>query len=337
MEHEQLDSSSARPAGRSSLARQLGWFGGGVALAVVLALTRDMQAAPAPPGDTVLWAVDRDAHRLYGLDRDLLIGRSVPVQRPLDVEATADGGTWVLRSEDGTSNSTMRLNRHDPRGALITELYLERVRDLDIFERMDALVLEHVNGSVRLARVREEGSLFPLLVRADLACVSGSSGSILCGTDTGRILRLDPVSGAVSMDVPLEGPISDIAPGPTPGSAWALDTRGLGRLYLLAPDLSIRWASGVGFACAHVAPVPGEERVWIADLNSPRVRRIGPAGVVELDRQSLPLGGLDRVIPWRDGGALALAPGAILHVAMNGNLAPGQGGFAWLSDAARVR
>ena len=337
MDHIELDSSSAGTPGRSSLARQLGWFGGGAALAVVFALTRDMQAAPAPPGETVLWAVDRDAHKLYGLDRDLLIERRVPVDWPLEVEATADGGTWILRSEDGTDHSTMRLDRLDPRGALITELYLERTRDLDVFERTDALVLEQVNGTVRLSRVREEGSLFPLLQRPDLVSVSGSAGSILCGTDTGTVLRVDPVSGAVLGELPLEGTIRDIAPGPTPGSAWALDTRGNGRLFLLAADLTVRWAAGVGFPCAHLAPVPGEERVWIAGTASPRVRRIGPSGVIELESQGLPLNGLDRVVAWRDGGALLLAPGAILHVGSQGALAPGQGGFAWLSDAARVR
>lgn len=322
---------------RLALFKQLGWFGGGAAIAVLVAMTRDMNAAPAPAGETVLWAVDRDAHRLYGLDRDLLIGRAVPVDFPLEVEAVRDGGTWVLRSEDGVTGSSMRLDRLDPRGIQITELYLEGCLDLDTLERDQALVIEKVNGVVRLSRVREEGSLFPLLVRADLACVSGSNGSIVCGTSGGAVLRVDPASGAVLTEVQLDGTIRDLAPGPTPGSVWALDTQGYGRLFLLDEALAIRWAAGVGFPCAHLGAVPGEERVWVADTASARVRRFGANAVVELDQQGLPGGNFDRSIAWRDGGVLLLAPGAIVQVTASGTVAPGQGGFAWLADGARVR
>jgi hypothetical protein len=58
--------------------------------------------------------------------------------------------------------------------------------------------------------------------------------------------------------------------------------------------------------------------------------------VVEIEAQNLPAPALDRSVAWRDGGALLLSPGAILHVDASGALAPGQGGFAWLADAARV-
>lgn len=334
LEHDAKGSARTR---RSAIFGQLGWFGGGAALAVLAALAREMHAQPEPPGPTVLWTVDRDASRLYGLDRDLLIERAVPVDYPLEVEPVEDGGTWVLRSETGVAGSSMRLDRLDPRGAMITELYLEPCLDLDTFERDQALVLERVNGSVRLSRVREEGSSFPLLTRADLACVSGSDGVIVCGTSGGALLRVDPTSGAVLAEVQLDGTILDVAPGPTRGSAWALDTQGTGRLFLLDEALAIRWTAGVGFACAHVGAVPGEERAWVADTSSPRVRRFGPNAVVELDQQGLPGSHLDRSVAWRDGGVLLVTPGAVLHLAANGTLAPGQGGFAWLSDAARVR
>jgi hypothetical protein len=334
LEHDKDTGARTR---RSAIFGQLGWFGGGAALAVVLALTRDMHAQPEPPGPTVFWTVDRDAHRLYGLDRDLLIERAVPVDFPLEVETVADGGTWVLRSETGVAGSTMRLDRLDPRGAQITELYLEPCVDLDTFERDDALVLERVNGSVRLSRVRAEGSLFPLLTRADLACVSGADGVLLAGTSSGAVVRVDPVNGSILAGVQLDGQIGDLAPGPVRGSAWALDTQGTGRLFLLEENLDVRWSTGVGFACAHVAPVPGEERAWVADTSSPRVRRFGAHAVVELDPQGLPGGHFDRAVAWRDGGVLLLSPGALVQLTASGALAPGQGGFAWLSDGARVR
>jgi hypothetical protein len=244
---------------------------------------------------------------------------------------------WVLRSDDGHANSSARLDRYDAGGTLVTELYLERCLDLACVDGEDALVLERVDGGVRLSRVREEGSLFPLLARADLACVTGSRSSAIVGTSSGAVLRVDLHSGAVLAQVQLDGTIGDVVAGPTAGSVWALDTQGTGRLFLLDEALAVRWAAGVGFAAAHLGPVAGEERVWIADTGSSRVRRFGPAGVIELDRQDLPAVALDRVVAWRNGGALLLSPGAILHLDAGGMLAPGQGGFAWLSDASRVR
>jgi hypothetical protein len=102
---------------------------------------------------------------------------------------------------------------------------------------------------------------------------------------------------------------------------------------LLAPDLSVRWAANLPRRAAHLAPVPGEERVWIANTESPCVLRYGPGGALELDRCGLPLPGLDRAVAWRDGLAVA-AVGAILRLDGLGNLKPGQGGFVALSDLA---
>jgi hypothetical protein len=241
----------------------------------------------------------------------------------------------VLRSDDNHANSTTRLDRFDAQHSLVTELFLEPCTNLSTLEREDALVLEHVNNTVRLSRVQSEGSLFPLLERPDILCVTGSRTTALIGTSTGTILRIDPHTGTILAQAQLDGTIGDLAPGPSPGSAWALDTQG--RLFLLDASLSIRWATGISFPCAHIGAVPDEERVWIADTTSPRIRRYGPDGVVEIDRQDLPQGALDRTLPWIGGGVLALTPGAILHLDQHGALVPGQGGFAWLSDAARVR
>jgi hypothetical protein len=336
MEHVPVEDPPSRVAERTPLARQIGWFGAGAALALVLALVRDMQAEPAQPGPIAVWTTDRDAQRVFGLDTDLILARRIVVDWPLLVEATRDGGLWVLRSDDGQAGSSVRLDRFDAGGVLITELYLEGCVDLSVLEGDDALVLERANGSVRLSRVRTEGSLFPLLERADLACVTGSRASALVGTSSGAVLRVDP-QGAVLAQVQLDGTIGDVVPGPANGSAWVLDTQGTGRLFLLDDALAITWAAGVGYASAHLGAVPGEERVWIADTGSPRVRRFGPAGVVEVDRQDLPAVALDRSVAWCNGGALLLSPGAILHLDAAGTLLPGQGGFAWLSDAARVR
>ncbi len=322
-------------ARRSPIARQFGWFGVGAALALLLTLMRDMQAGPAPPGPVALWTADRDAQRVFGLDANLIVASRIFVDWPLQLEPTRDGGLWVLRSDDGHAASSSRLDRFDSNGALLTELFLESCADLSILDGDEALVLEHVNNSIRLSRVRTEGSLFPLLDRPDLLCVTGSRASALVGTSTGALLRVDPHTGAILNQVHLDGTIGDLAPGPTPGSAFALDTQG--RLFLLDDSLTIRWAAGVPFPCAHLGPVPDTERVWIADTTSPRIRRYGPNGVVELDISNLPSPGLDRTIAWSNHGVLLLTPGAILHIDELGALAPGQGGFAWISDAARIR
>jgi hypothetical protein len=322
------------PTPRSPLARQFGWFGVGAALALLLTLMRDMQAGPAPPGPVALWAADRDAQRVFGLDADLIVARRIAVDWPLQLEPTRDGGLWVLRSDDGHASSSSRLDRFDANGALVTELFLESCADLSLLDGDEALVLERVNNSIRLSRIRTEGSLFPLLDRPDLLCVSGSRASILLGTTTGTLLRVDAHTGAILAQLQLDGTIGDIAPGPTPGSAFALDTQG--RLFLLDESLTIRWAAGVPYPSSHLGVVPDTERVYIADTSSPRVRRYGPSGVVELD-VTLPTSGLDRTLALSHNGALLLTPGAILHLDENGTLAPGQGGFAWLADAARVR
>ena len=57
--------------------------------------------------------------------------------------------------------------------------------------------------------------------------------------------------------------------------------------------------------------------------------------MLELEHTNLPALALDRTLAWIDGGVLISSPGAILHLDANGNLAPGQGGFSWLSDFAR--
>jgi hypothetical protein len=328
---------SAHVARRSRSSSTLGWFGAGAALAVVFALMNDPSASPSPPGPVAVWTADRDASRVFGLDRDLVVARRIAVDYPLEVESASDGALWVLRNSGGQADLSQRLCRIDAHGEVETQLYLEPCRALGVLEGEQALVLERTDPATTvLTRVRREGSKFPLLSRNDQACVCGSRGTAIVGTDTGAVLRVDATSGVVLAEIQLGGSIGDVAAGPTPGSVWALDVQGTGRLFLLDERLAIRWAAGVGFSARHLGAVPGEERVWIADTSSPRVVRIGPSGVTEVDRGNLPLQGLDRVLAWTGGSALVLAPGALLHLDAQGQLAPGQGGFAWLSDAARV-
>jgi hypothetical protein len=103
---------------------------------------------------------------------------------------------------------------------------------------------------------------------------------------------------------------------------------------LLDSNLDVRWIATPGIHAEHLGAVESEERVWLADTVQPKVVRLGPGGVIELVRDNLPLPGLDRSLAWRNGGVLLVAPGALVHVTANGGLAPGQGGFAFLTDIA---
>jgi len=313
-------------------------LGLGTLLACLVALA-GAGPGPPPPGPVVLWAADRDGGRVFGLDRDLFLAQRIPVDWPLDVEPAGDGGLWVLRSGGGTSQSTHRLDRFASDGALITELWLEHARDLDVLAGGEqALIVEaREQALTRLLRVRDEGSLFVLLERDGLACIAGERAAALVGTTDGTVLRVDVASASVVATAQLGGSIVDLAPGPERGTVWALDGAGTGRVLLLAPDLTVRWTVNLPRRAAHLAAVRGEERVWLANTDSACVLRYGPGGALELDRCGLPLPGLDRAVAWRDGLVVA-AVGAILRLDASGNLMPGQGGFDALSDLApRIR
>ncbi len=290
-----------------------------------------------PPGEPRVWVADRDASRVYALDANLYVARSVTVDLPVDVEPAPDGGLWVLRAETPSSTSTHRLDRFDAAGVLETELWIERALDLAVLGDGDqALILEaRAEQLPRLVRVRREGSVFPLYEVAGLTCVSGERASAIVGTSNGRVLRVDATTGFVQASADVGGSLVDLARGPTAGSLWALDGAGTGRVLLLASDLSVHWSVTLPRAATSLAPVPGEERVWLAAANEPCVVRYGPGGVVELDRCGLPLPGLGRSLAWRNG-LLVAAVGAVLRLDAQGGLLPGQGGFEHVIDLAPV-
>ncbi len=312
------------------------WIAAGLgALAVGLAAFASAESPPQPPGEVVVWAADRDASRVLGLDRELRLARRIPVGFPLDVEPSHDGGLWVLRAETGLSTATHRLDRFDATGNLVAELWIERVLDLDILAAGEqALVVELRAGSLpRLVRVRTEGSVFPLLERAQLRSVVGERDSAVLGTGDGAVLRVHAESGSVLASAQIGGNLVDLAPGPVGGEVWALDDSGSGRILLLDANLTVLWSAPLARPAAHLAGVRGQARAWVAGTTQPCVTRYGPGGTTELDRCDLPLGGFDRTLAWRDG-VLVTAVGALLRLDRDGNLRPGQGGFDFLVDLA---
>lgn len=333
-------------APRQRLVRGLGLFGAGASLALGSALIGSSGAGGGeaatvpPPGPIAVWATDRDGGEVYGLDASLHVALHFPLAWPVEVEACRDGGAWILRPGNGSPIGTWRLDRIAADGTQIAEVSLGTCLDLDVLDGRDALVIElgtGAGGADRVLRLGTHGSLQPLHEAPGLVCVADSRGSVAVGTTQGDVIRLERAANGDLLDrVHLGGEIGDLAPGPWPGSLWALDVTGSARLILLDADLAVRWSVPVGLHALHLAPVPGEERVWIADSTEPIVRRFGPGGVIELDRRDLPLLGLDRAAAWIDGGALLAAPGAILRIDAAGRILPGQGGFAFLVDLDAV-
>ncbi len=139
--------------------------------------------------------------------------------------------------------------------------------------------------------------------------------------------------GAVAGTVPAGQP-------ETLGVSWwvlGLDAQGLGRLLALGPALEVRWEVATGLRPRHLIPVPGRVRAWVADITAPRVRRFGPGGVLEVDRDDLQVLGLDRGVAWPDAGVVLTAPGALLRLDAAGNLRPSQGGFHYPVDLTAPR
>ncbi len=301
-----------------------GWSGIGALAALGLALAGGAlrRTELARPGPVALWAADRDANLLYGLDADLILATRVPLVAPLELARARDGRLYVLR-EAGL------LDVLDPSGAVLRELEVGPSLDLDVYED-DALLV----GQAAALRIGPDHARTILSQAPGLRCIAGSLDSVLVGTDDGRIERLALDGSDVLASAEIGGTIVDLAPAGEPGGAFALDSAGR-RLVCLAPDLGLRWQIDLPFAAQHLGAVPGEERVWLADTGSPRVLRYGPAGVLELDRKALPLLGLDRALPWIGGAVLLAAPGAILQLDARGHLAPGQGGFNFLAALAR--
>lgn len=315
------------------------WAGiGALALfGAALASGAARSAGLAPPGEVALWAADRDAGALYGLDADLILARTLPLGWPLDLERAHDGGLFVLRSGNQGSSFGHRLVKLDAAGHQTNQTYLDPCLDLDSLDGREALLIEgpgSSGGPRRAVRVEPEGALHFIAQSYTLRCIAGSRNSLLVGSDDGWIVRYDPQGGLPIASTHVGGAIGDLGRGPDAGSVFALDTSGH-RLLHLAPDLALRWQVALPIAARHLGVVEGEERVWIADTTAPRALRYGPGGALELDRGALPLTGLDRALPWIDGGVLLSAPGAILHLDGRGHLAPGQGGFSYLVDLER--
>lgn len=312
---------------------------GAVLCALLLLLPAALQLSARSRAPVRVWAADRDAHRVVGLDGDLIAVRELQLAWPVAVAPRADGGLWVLRSGNATASFGMRLSSLAADGVEESETWIEAGETLALLDGRDALVVEHgtgPNGVDRVLRVAPDGAARVLLDEPHLNGLCTSRGTVVAGTTDGRLVRYEADGSRKLLAKALwTASFGALAEGGPPGAFFALDTSAQHRLEFVGDDLARRWSVVLGFDARHIGVVPGEERVWVADVNGSRVRRYGPGGVLEREHV-LPAHALDHPVAFADG-VLVTAPGAILRIDSAGQPRPGQGGFAWLSDLALAR
>ena len=328
-----LEASSDAPPSRRAA---LGLFGVGAAVAW-WGGSRDGYGAS--DGAPAFWVSDRAAHRVWSLDRRLLLQRSVELRSPVEVASAEAGGVWVTSQLEDWPLGAHRLVRLDADGERLAEFHAGALQDLDALGG-GVITIEWnrpSNADDRVLYVDARGWPTTLFEAPDLSCVAaGRNGELLVGTRVGELFLLRMSSGAADLLAQRQvgGEIADLALGPEPGAWWVLDAHSPARLILLDSDLSERWSVVHQLSASHLVPVPDRERVWIADGSEPVVRRYGAGGTLELHRSRLPLGGLGRGLALPGGEVLLVAPGALLHLDERGELLPGQGGFAFLVGVA---
>lgn len=330
----ELDPSGA-PLPRCSRRGALALFGLGAGLAWLRSAPLS-RAAPSA-GVTRWWATDRAAGLLWSLDKDFLLLGAVHLRSPTELEPARGGGVWVLSQRGSISLGPHRLLLLAGDGEVRGRWEFGAARALCAVDEGVLLIEWGAGSSDRLWFIQEGQAPVLLFQAAGLVSAAASDRAVLVGGSSGEVWLLErSLAGARLATVELPGgEISDVARGPRPGQWWVLDVSGGARLLLLDARLGTVFATDVGLAAGYVVPVPGEERAWVADLGEPRARRFGPGGVLELD-VDVPLAGLGRGLGRPGGGAVYVAPGALLHLDASGQLAPGQGGFDFLIDLARV-
>ena len=309
-----------------------------LSISIALGWARVREAsAPAPTARVAVWVSDRDGDQVIGLDRNLLLVRTLAVRAPTEIEARSDGGAWVVSSTNADPLGRHQLLRLAADGQIVARAQLAPVLDLAC-DDADRAALVDFDGSGERVRVFDAGAVAIWERRVSGAlCAAARGALILVGSATGELALFDMnLPNATPLRFAWGGAISDVQPGPTLGTWWALDSHGTCRLALFDAALSVSWSRSVGLHALHLAPQRGVERVWVADTTETYVRRFGPGGALEVDRSDMPLGGLDRACATAAGSALFTAPGALLALDPLGQNAPGQAGFDFLVDVSCV-
>jgi hypothetical protein len=320
-------------------------------------------------GDVAMWVADRDGDQVVGMDKDFFVQRSVTVRKPVRLEAMA-GGTFVLSATGGSP-----IGKHvlmfvddlglvDPVGTLGAAIDLAPGPDGGVYVVEMGLggalsrVLHGIygkHGGAGAAVLGGTGAPPGGVIARALAefaslpgatCVAARRGPkppsgalqdalrVLVGDGSGGLSLLGAGGEMLATVAGLASAVGDVAPAPG-GGWWMLDVAAPSRLVRLDAQLEILWAVETGMHVESLAPVEGQERVWLADTAESLVRRFGPGGVLEV---SVPTVSSDFSRgEGRSGGDFWLAsPGAALHLGPAGGGLPGQGGFSYLTDLSAV-
>ncbi len=272
---------------------------------------------------------------MEALDPDLLPAVSLPVRSPRLVAGRSDGGAWVVAG-DHREPGAGEILRVDAGGKVVWRAPIGPVLDLDVLGGDEAVLIEEGDEGVSVVLLELRGRRRELLRLDDARCLAATDRRVLVGRSNGVVLVRGSRDPAV-LDWGLSRcAIGQVARGPRAGTWWALEGGERSTLHLLGPDLEPRWSTACHLRAPRMAPVPGREAVWVADGESPLVRRFGPGGILDREVSDLPLLGLGAGLAADGGGVLWCAPGAILRLDARGELVATRGGYRLLSDLDAV-
>lgn len=334
-------------AERASPVRLLG-LGMGASIAALSLVLR--ATPPAQPGPTALLAADRGGNRVLALDAELCVLGEVPCPAPRRALTTPEGGAWVVCSSAGRGPSADRLVRLAPSLSEMCAFEFARLHDLCLLGSGALLALEESERGAGIVWRIEGGARrpwFSLPLARRVACLGDH---VLIGCAGGEVVLVEARDPPVVLAWRSLGssPVA-LAPGPRAGTFWALVGGAETRLHLLQvrpgeeERLATRWSCSAGHGAAELAPVEGEERIWVADPGRSSLRLHGPGGVVEIELEGLPARAAGAALVATERGLLLAAPGALLEIepapwgARSARLLRVQGGFDDLADLARFR
>jgi hypothetical protein len=217
-----------------------------------------------------------------------------------------------------------------PDGGLARAADLGLVSDLAVIDGGELLVVDALAGVRRVALFDADGRLIAERPVQAASCVATRPGRVLVGTSDGQLFSTD-AGLSVQRRRALAAAILDVEPA---ADGWfVLEDTALGRLLRLDDDLAVHWSVALDRRSDHLCVVQGASAVWAVGTGA---RLFGDDGAAQAQPAEFPMRTVQASVAWRNGGLLAVAPGAVLHLDRHGRLAPGQGGFDFLVDLSAV-
>jgi len=323
----------AESAGGSARRRILGLGLGALAALCAVLVRRALEGPPFEPGAPRFWVADRDGGRVVGLDQDLFVAREWCAPWPVALAARADGMLWVLSAVDGRPAGRHELLLLSADGERRAVTSFDGPARLALDERGKAVLLSSGSGARPIVRVDELGRPSVLAALEGALCIAVARGEVLVGDGSGRVHLIASEGGHRTESI--GGRLVEAAADAGNGGWWLVDAAPPGRVLRLDSELAVVWVRELA-GCARLVPLPAGGRVWVSDGRGDALLRLDDDGRTELELGPLPLAGVHAAVATTDGGLIARAPGALLRWDGEGRRRPGQAGFAFALDVARV-